>query len=89
MIVNYITVKVKLFAIYQEVYQEEEIELTLPINSQVKDLVKIIIDNKPRLSNWQATTKLAVNLEFVSPNFILHDGDEVALIPPVSGGKNR
>ena len=89
MIVNHITVRVKLFAIYQEVYQQEEIELTLPINSQVKDLVKIIIENKPRLSNWQAATKLAVNLEFVSPNFILHDGDEVALIPPVSGGKNR
>jgi molybdopterin converting factor small subunit len=29
---------------------------------------------------------VAVNLEYVGPDFPLHAGDEVALIPPVSGG---
>jgi molybdopterin converting factor subunit 1 len=85
--VNDLTVKVKLFAIYQEVYQQDEIELKLPLNSTVKDVLAIIIDQNPQLSNWQSVTKLAVNLDLVSPQFILNDGDEVALIPPVSGGK--
>ena len=84
--VNYIKVKVKLFAIYQEVYQQEEIELELPENSPVKDILKQMIEVMPQLSSWQSITKLAVNLDFVSSDFTLKDGDEVALIPPVSGG---
>ena len=30
---------------------------------------------------------VAVNQTYVSPDFMLHDGDEAALIPPVSGGR--
>ena len=89
MTVNYITIKVKLFAIYQEVFQQEEIELKLPQKSQAKDIFQIIIAQHTQLSAWKSITKLAVNLDFVSGDFVLHDGDEVALIPPVSGGINK
>ncbi|MBL1210989.1 MoaD/ThiS family protein [Geminocystis sp. GBBB08] len=81
-----ITVKIKLFAIYQEIYQQEEITLKISEKSQVKDILKIIIQEKPALKKWENLTKLAVNLEFVSPDFEVKDGDEIALIPPVSGG---
>jgi molybdopterin converting factor subunit 1 len=84
--INLITVKIKLFAIYQEIYKQEEIILNIPEKSQVKDILKIIIQEKPSLKNWENITKLAVNLEFVSPEFQVKNGDEIALIPPVSGG---
>ena len=58
MTANYINVTVKLFAIYQEVYQQEEIELNLPQKSQVKDIFNIIIEEHPQLSAWQTVTKL-------------------------------
>jgi sulfur-carrier protein len=83
---NLITIKVKLFAIYQEVYNQEEITLNVVENSKLADILKIIIQEKPLLTNWENITKLAVNLEFVSPDFQVKDGDEIALIPPVSGG---
>lgn len=86
MSLNFIKVKVKLFAVYQEVYKQEEISLNIPKKSQVKDILKIIIQEKPSLKNWENITKLAVNLEFVTPDFEVKDGDEIALIPPVSGG---
>jgi molybdopterin converting factor subunit 1 len=81
-----ITVKIKLFAIYQEIYKQKEITLSIPEKSQVKDILNIIIGQKPPLAKWENITKLAVNLEFVPPDFQVKDGDEIALIPPVSGG---
>ncbi|WP_373481142.1 molybdopterin converting factor subunit 1 [Geminocystis sp.] len=86
MFLDLITVKVKLFAIYQEVYQQDEITLKIPQKSQVKDILNVIFEQKPELAKWGKITKLAVNLEFVNPNFVIKHGDEIALIPPVSGG---
>ncbi|BAQ61752.1 molybdenum cofactor biosynthesis protein MoaD [Geminocystis sp. NIES-3708] len=83
---NLITVKVKLFAIYSEICKEKELTLNIPDQSKVKDILDIIIQKQPSLKNWENITKLAVNLEFVSPNFEVKNGDEIALIPPVSGG---
>ncbi|MBD0313046.1 MAG: MoaD/ThiS family protein, partial [Microcoleus sp. T3-bin5] len=40
----------------------------------------------PQLEQWRDRTRFGLNLEFVSPDTILQDGDEVVLIPPVSGG---
>lgn len=81
-----LNIKVKLFAIYQEVYQQEEIIINLPFQSQVKEVLTYIIKQKPHLKDWAKITKIAVNLDFVSPDYYLNDNDEVALIPPVSGG---
>lgn len=86
MTTNLITVKVKLFAIYAEIYKKEELTLNIPDQTKVKDILDIILQKQPSLKNWEKITKLAVNLEFVSPNFQVKNGDEIALIPPVSGG---
>jgi len=38
------------------------------------------------LKQWRDLTRFGVNLQFVEPDTRLQDGDEVVLIPPVSGG---
>jgi molybdopterin converting factor subunit 1 len=81
-----ITVTVKLFAVYQEVYQQDQIILSVPSESRVIEILNKIIKDKPDLEQWRNLTRLAVNLDFVTEDFILHQGDEIALIPPVSGG---
>ncbi|MEQ8961643.1 MAG: MoaD/ThiS family protein, partial [Coleofasciculus sp. C2-GNP5-27] len=35
---------------------------------------------------WRDLTRFGINLQFVEPDTILQAGDEVVLIPPVSGG---
>ncbi|MBE9030118.1 MoaD/ThiS family protein [filamentous cyanobacterium LEGE 11480] len=83
---NQIIVTVKLFAIYQETLQTPEIELTLPANSSVATVRDRLLEQYPTLEPWRHLTQFGVNLEQVKPEHRLEDGDEVVLIPPVSGG---
>ena len=81
-----IEVKVKLFAVYQEVFDTSEIDLMLPASAQVSDILALLIEQKPQLAKWQEITRFGVNLKFVGADTFLQEGDEVVLIPPVSGG---
>jgi len=81
-----ITVTVKLFAAYQEAYGVEEIQQQFPPHTEVKAVLDSIVQEHPQLEQWREVTRFGVNLNFVSPETILEDGDEVVLIPPVSGG---
>lgn len=81
-----ITVTVKLFAAYQEAYGVPEVVLQLPPDTPVVAVLEQIINEHPELQMWRNLTRCGVNLEFVEPDTILQQGDEVVLIPPVSGG---
>lgn len=81
-----VTVTVKLFAAYQEAYGVSEIVLEFPPNTTVAAVRDRLIHEHPQLSQWRDLTRFGVNLQFVEPDATLQDGDEVVLIPPVSGG---
>ncbi len=49
-------------------------------------LWQLIITAKPALAPFRASVRLAKNSEYVSPGTRFYETDEVALIPPVSGG---
>ncbi len=81
-----IKVTVKLFAAFQEVVAKSEIYLELPEYSPVSSVYEQLVATYPVLESWRAVTRYAVNLNFVDKNTPLQNGDEVGLIPPVSGG---
>jgi sulfur-carrier protein len=81
-----IVVRVKLFAIYQEVYGQPEIELQLPKNSSVSKVLDTIVDRHPTLAKWRELTRFGIDYQFVTPDTVLQTGNEIVLIPPVSGG---
>lgn len=62
----------------------ETIELS-PDTSIKKLLAKISL-NYPRINNILNVVQISVNYKVMDMNTILKDGDEVALLPPVSGG---
>lgn len=62
----------------------EQVELGEP--QAVGPFVDELCRRHPRLGELRPALRLAVNLEFVGDDTALVDGDEVALIPPVSGG---
>lgn len=81
-----ITVTVKLFAAFQETVGVPELVLELPPHAPVAVVGEHLWQTYPHLQPWQALTRYGINLQFVSPETPLQDGDEVVLIPPVSGG---
>ena len=81
-----ITITVKLFAAYQEAFRVSELVLEFPNSMPVKTVCDRLIAEHPELSQWRDLTRFGINLIFVEPDTLLQDGDEVVLIPPVSGG---
>jgi sulfur-carrier protein len=81
-----LTVTVKLFAAYQDAYGVSELCLRLPIGTTVAEVRDRLITEHPALEEWRGLTRFGVNLEFAEPDTVLQDGDELVLIPPVSGG---
>ena len=74
-------VRVKLFAGLRERAGSAELELELPDGAVVGDALKEV-----RALTEGVPVVMAVNQEYADPSAPLHGGDEVALIPPVSGG---
>uniref|UniRef100_A0A8C5DYX7 MOCS2A n=1 Tax=Gouania willdenowi TaxID=441366 RepID=A0A8C5DYX7_GOUWI len=67
--------------------KEEEVTVATPIKSQ--DLWTLLLQRHPRLSVLQGHVILAVRQQYVAigdQSVFLGDGDEVAVIPPLSGG---
>ena len=81
-----VTIAVKLFAAYQEAYGVPELTLQLPPGTPVAVVRERLVAEHPELDKWRDLTRFGINLQFVEPDTILQDGDEVVLIPPVSGG---
>ncbi|MBS9383433.1 MAG: MoaD/ThiS family protein [Dolichospermum sp. BR01] len=81
-----IAVTVKLFAVYQEAFDVSELVLDFPDGTPVQAVCDRLISEHPKLGKWREITRFGVNLQFVAPDTILQNGDEVVLIPPVNGG---
>jgi sulfur-carrier protein len=81
-----IQVTVKLFAAYQEAYGVPELTLELPEGTTVSQVCDRLISEHAELEQWRNLTRFGVNLQFSEANTVLQDGDEVVMIPPVSGG---
>jgi len=81
-----VRVRVRLFATYREIAGEGALPWTLPEGARLRDLVDALVGTYPRLAGHTEAMLLAVNLSYASPDVVLHDGDEVAVMPPVSGG---
>jgi molybdopterin converting factor subunit 1 len=81
-----ITVTVLCFAQLRDRIGEPEASVPLPPGATSRDLLRWLKDRHPRAEPLLAVSRLAVNCEYVSGDVELHDGDEVVVIPPVSGG---
>jgi molybdopterin converting factor subunit 1 len=78
--------KVRFFARLAEVAGTRETEVELGEGLSVGDAFRLLCQRFPELADHGDSLMYAVNTEYVSPDHLLQDGDELALIPPVSGG---
>lgn len=79
-------VQLRFFASLRERLQMSAAERALPDGATVADVWAALCRERPELEPLGASITFAVNREYVDRTHPLADGDEVALIPPVSGG---
>ena len=79
-------IKVRFFAAPREALGKSEIEVTLPDGATVADLIEQLKTEYPTLRAYTRFLSVAVNRAYVGMQTRLHDGDEVACLPPVGGG---
>ena len=76
---------VLLFGITRDLVGQSAVAVPIPDGSRVADLMRHLTDQYPALANVKSIL-VAVNSEYADPDTVLSPADEVALIPPVSGG---
>ena len=81
-----VRVKVVLFAGYREAVGSSSLDIELDEGATVGGLALTMCGLYPGLPSDHGRIVAAVNEEYQHHDFALRDGDEVALIPPVSGG---
>ncbi len=80
------TLTVRLFARARELAGAGELAVSLASGSTVADLRGAILELVPALRDLLAVSAVAVNHDFATDADTLRETDEVAIIPPVSGG---
>jgi len=78
--------RVKLFASLREKAGQAEWEHDIGRPIRGSQLIEAFFAEHPGLSGLRGTTRLAVNQAFCDLDPLLDERDEIALIPPVSGG---
>jgi molybdopterin synthase catalytic subunit len=81
-----IAIKVRFFARLRELAGAESEELQLPVGSRVTDVYEALRAKHPMLPLREGV-RAAVNQEFADWDVSVAGGDEIAFIPPVSGGR--
>ncbi|MBI4415449.1 MAG: MoaD family protein [Euryarchaeota archaeon] len=85
--VDDVDVTVRFFAAYRELTGLRETRVALADGATLGDLLARVFEAHPKLARYRPSMLLAVNQEFADPGVRLKAGDEVALLPPVSGGR--
>jgi molybdopterin converting factor subunit 1 len=79
-------VRLRFFASLREQLRMSEREIELPERATVRRIWNDLCAEHPGRERFGASVSFAVNREYADGDTDVNDGDEVAFIPPVSGG---
>ena len=79
-------IKIRLFAILRDMVGEREITITVPSGITVSYLNNEILKKYPQLKSFSNKFVTSVNCKVTTGDTIITSSDEIALLPPVSGG---
>ena len=77
--------RIRLFGITKDIIVKTTLEMEAPSAARVQDLLQSLQTTYTDLAKLQSVL-VAVNDEYAKPDVVLKPNDEIALIPPVSGG---
>ena len=77
--------KVLAFGVVKDIFSNSIVDIDIEDVATVTQLKTLLEEKYPQL-NQLGSYMIAVNNEYASINEVIREGDEVAIIPPVSGG---
>ena len=79
-------VTVKLFARLRELVGSAELAVDVPPGSTVREVWTALVAAHPAAAAYERSMSCAVNLDYARRSAPVAEGDDVAFLPPVSGG---
>ena len=79
-------VTVRLFARLRDLAGSGELVREVPADATVRTVWQALVGEMPALQEYERTMSVAVNADYSKMTSAVADGDEVAFMPPVSGG---
>ena len=79
-------VTIRLFARLRDLAGSGELVRDVPESATVQAVWRALVDEMPPLGEYERTMSVAVNADYSRMSAVVQDGDEVAFLPPVSGG---
>ena len=80
------TLTVQLFAKLRDLATASQVVVKIPTHATVGELRRVLVANHPNMAGLLDHCRVAVNHDFADDSQVLAPADEVAVIPPVSGG---
>ena len=80
------TYNVRLFARFRELAGRDSVTILLQPSATVRDLRSALLDVWPKSEALLRASTLAIDGEYRDDDYAISPNDEIALIPPVSGG---
>jgi MoaD family protein len=81
-----VRVQVHFYSYFKELSGCEATEAELPSGGTIQDLLTQLYGRFPKLAGMGRSTLIAVGVDYQGRHYVLKDGDEVSLFPPVQGG---
>ena len=82
-------VTVKLFARLRDLAGSGELVRDVPAPATVQTIWKLLVVEFPALAEYERSMSVAVNTDYSRMTAAVQEGDEVAFLPPVSGGQGN
>jgi molybdopterin converting factor small subunit len=79
-------ITIHFYSYFKELTGCERATLRVAPGGTLGDVLKDLIARFPKLEPMQNSTLAAVGLEYQGRGYVLNEGDEVSLFPPVQGG---
>ena len=80
------SIRILFFATLADISGTREVNLDAAGFTDIKSVFDKFVREFPLLEKYRSSVLFAVNTEFARPESPVHDGDEIAFFPPVSGG---
>jgi molybdopterin converting factor small subunit len=81
-----VQIRIHFYSYFKELAGSAQIIQPVQPGSRIADLLEILFTRYPKLAAMRRSMRVAVGVEYEKPDYLLKEGDEVSLFPPVQGG---